>query len=693
MQEVILFYNGLEVLTRQILDPKGAIPTETSANVKIAIQYMAKYSQKWHNRTSKTISIETYDGLAAIQAQPNNLGREIKKFNEKVYAAQEKDQGSFTLPCYINHMCFEKALADLGASVSVMSLSTYLNLGLSELAHTKFTIELADRAVKHPKEITKNILVGNGFEHVSANFLPNLSIKVMSRKFYNSIGKDKIDYKGKNVVKTFIHVPIFVGNFYVVTNFAVMKNMDIYRDKDMRDVIIGEPFFKVLCVEARRFYGLITIHNGDNNVTYQIVRSHPRIPQKYECAGDVVDFRTRLGISIRDHNNEYYGFSGVTCLNWIDYSLIRVINQRCKVLYKVVDITTYLCKSMYSMDEWELTVTRPTKEKHKEAAASYADLIVAIEGFTIEADKNRNNYDVNNVMSIVEQINEARVTKKSTLFKALNKVSKTLEADSVLKASIQKMAETNTTTSRNIIEFIKLIKNAKLLEIITQLNEFQTSLNTLSSQSPEVANKEEHVQEPQVFEPIPITIVRPLTKPAPELEIIETSSRLQLTDTIVEVKIPQPESPQSIPNPNRGKFCDFRITKWDELREIIPKKKNKVVEDLMNSLSTKHERLRATPEELGIRSSLPVPGQVLSLPKGVPFVNNLVTKHPKNGLFFIDVFGDEALQKMNEIYKVDVDTLLTYLVMASNGSTPANQRFFLALRSLIDSHPDKEKLK
>ncbi|GJS41034.1 hypothetical protein Tco_0566077 [Tanacetum coccineum] len=31
---------------------------------------------------------ETSDGLAAIQAQLNNLGREIKKVNENVYAAQ-----------------------------------------------------------------------------------------------------------------------------------------------------------------------------------------------------------------------------------------------------------------------------------------------------------------------------------------------------------------------------------------------------------------------------------------------------------------------------------------------------------------------------------------------------------------------------------------------------------------------------
>ncbi|GJU40230.1 putative reverse transcriptase domain-containing protein [Tanacetum coccineum] len=36
----------------------------------------------------QTKSTKTSDGLAAIQAQLNNLGREIKKVNEKVYAAQ-----------------------------------------------------------------------------------------------------------------------------------------------------------------------------------------------------------------------------------------------------------------------------------------------------------------------------------------------------------------------------------------------------------------------------------------------------------------------------------------------------------------------------------------------------------------------------------------------------------------------------
>ncbi|GJR86028.1 retrovirus-related pol polyprotein from transposon TNT 1-94 [Tanacetum coccineum] len=89
IQEVILFCKRLDVSTRQILDSKGAIPTKTVADAKIAIQEMAEYSQKWHNGTSsKARSTKTSNGLAAIQAQLNNLDREIKKVNEKVYAAQ-----------------------------------------------------------------------------------------------------------------------------------------------------------------------------------------------------------------------------------------------------------------------------------------------------------------------------------------------------------------------------------------------------------------------------------------------------------------------------------------------------------------------------------------------------------------------------------------------------------------------------
>ncbi|GJS99221.1 reverse transcriptase domain-containing protein [Tanacetum coccineum] len=78
----------------------------------------------------------------------------------KALPRKEKDSGSFTLPCFIKNMCFNKALADLGASISVMPYSTYTTLGLGDLIPTKLIVELAYRTVKRPKGIAKNVLVG-----------------------------------------------------------------------------------------------------------------------------------------------------------------------------------------------------------------------------------------------------------------------------------------------------------------------------------------------------------------------------------------------------------------------------------------------------------------------------------------------------------------------------------------------------
>ncbi|GJU91890.1 homeodomain-like protein [Tanacetum coccineum] len=115
-----------------------------------------------------------------------------------------------------------------------------------------------------------------GFKFVHANFFPNLPINVMSRKFYNSIMKDKIEFRRRNELGNFTNVPVFIRNFYVITDFTVVENMDPYLDEGMGEVIVGEPFCDVSCVETRRFDRIITIHNEDESVTYQMVRSHPR---------------------------------------------------------------------------------------------------------------------------------------------------------------------------------------------------------------------------------------------------------------------------------------------------------------------------------------------------------------------------------------------------------------------------------
>ncbi|GJW48718.1 hypothetical protein Tco_0080364 [Tanacetum coccineum] len=111
--------------------------------------------------------------------------------------------GSFTLHCFINNVCFDNALVDLGASISVMPLSTYLNLGLGELAHTKLTVELADRTVKYPKGIAKNVLVGIGKFVFPVDFIildmpEDIKVPLILRRPFLSTARAKIDvYKRK----------------------------------------------------------------------------------------------------------------------------------------------------------------------------------------------------------------------------------------------------------------------------------------------------------------------------------------------------------------------------------------------------------------------------------------------------------------------------------------------------------------
>ncbi|GJT70046.1 hypothetical protein Tco_1029332 [Tanacetum coccineum] len=169
------------------------------------------------------------------------------------------------------------------------------------------------------------------------------------------------------------------------------------------------------------------------------------------------------------------------------------------------------------------------------------------------------------------------------------------------------------------------------------------------------------------------------------------------------------------------KFSDFGITELDELGPIIQKKKNSIVKDLMTSLSKRYERLKKILEELGIQSDLPtlVPEQASSqtsgrkrkhmelepkvqvpglecnrsLREGVPFINNMVIEEPEYRIFFTDVFSDQEFQRWDDIYKVGMDSLVSYVVMASMVKTEENVRFSMKLRKLIADHPDQDKLK
>ncbi|GJS79185.1 reverse transcriptase domain-containing protein, partial [Tanacetum coccineum] len=89
----------------------------------------------------------------------------LKKLPEKL-----GDPGKFLIPCGFNELkC--KALADLGASINLMPLSVWKELGLPKLIPTQMTLELANRDICTPKGIARDVFVPVGKFTFPADFV------------------------------------------------------------------------------------------------------------------------------------------------------------------------------------------------------------------------------------------------------------------------------------------------------------------------------------------------------------------------------------------------------------------------------------------------------------------------------------------------------------------------------------------
>ncbi|GKF44575.1 hypothetical protein Tco_0131127, partial [Tanacetum coccineum] len=66
---------------------------------------------------------------------------------------KENDPGSFILCCSIEKLDFNNALADLGASISIMPFSMFKRLGIGKLEPINMVIEMADNTKCIPKWI------------------------------------------------------------------------------------------------------------------------------------------------------------------------------------------------------------------------------------------------------------------------------------------------------------------------------------------------------------------------------------------------------------------------------------------------------------------------------------------------------------------------------------------------------------
>ncbi|CAJ2638232.1 unnamed protein product [Trifolium pratense] len=126
-----------------------------------------------------------------------------------------KDPGSFSIPCVIGKYVIDRALCDLGASISLMPVALCEKLKMGELRPTKMSVQFADRSVKYPLGILEN-------------------------------------------------VPVRVGQFFIPTDFKVM---DIREDSNT-PILLGRPFLATVgaIIDVKR--GKLTFEVGEEKVEF-----------------------------------------------------------------------------------------------------------------------------------------------------------------------------------------------------------------------------------------------------------------------------------------------------------------------------------------------------------------------------------------------------------------------------------------
>jgi hypothetical protein len=83
---------------------------------------------------------------------------------------KQKDPGCPTIPCSIGSFKFEKALCDLGASVSVMLRDVFEKLRLP-LEPMGMCLELGDNSIRYPLGIAEDVPVKVGHHFILVDFV------------------------------------------------------------------------------------------------------------------------------------------------------------------------------------------------------------------------------------------------------------------------------------------------------------------------------------------------------------------------------------------------------------------------------------------------------------------------------------------------------------------------------------------
>lgn len=107
------------------------------------------YTKFLKNILSNKRKLEKFETMALLEECSAILQNELR--------SKLKDPRSLSMPCMIGNKSFNKALYDLGASISLMSLSLCKRIHIGELEFTIVTLQLVDRSIKYLNSVLENV--------------------------------------------------------------------------------------------------------------------------------------------------------------------------------------------------------------------------------------------------------------------------------------------------------------------------------------------------------------------------------------------------------------------------------------------------------------------------------------------------------------------------------------------------------
>ena len=111
-----------------------------------------------------------------------------------------KDLGSFTILCSIGTKYSGKALCNLGASINIMPLSVFKQLGVGECRPTIVSLQLADRSHAYPERKIEDVLVKVDkfifpVDFIVLDFEADKEVPIILGRPFLATGKTLIDVK------------------------------------------------------------------------------------------------------------------------------------------------------------------------------------------------------------------------------------------------------------------------------------------------------------------------------------------------------------------------------------------------------------------------------------------------------------------------------------------------------------------